>query len=73
MFLSVSVTDICSAAGLSCEYTCDNSTGAFVCVCPNGYELESNGQNCTGKQIYHNPKHECITTQNEPKSYLTFC
>ena len=44
----LSVTDICAAAGLSCGYTCDNSTGTFVCVCPSGYELEANQENCTG-------------------------
>ena len=49
----LSVTDICAAAGLSCGYTCDNSTGTFVCVCPSGYELEANQENCTGI----NPKH----------------
>ena len=54
----LSVTDICAAAGLSCGYTCDNSTGTFVCVCPSGYELEANQENCTGI----NPTHYDIST-----------
>ena len=54
----LSVTDICAAAGLSCGYTCDNSTGTFVCVCPSGYELEANQENCTGI----NPTHYAIRT-----------
>ena len=44
----LSVTDVCAASGLTCEYTCDNSTGTFVCICPNGYELEPNKRDCTG-------------------------
>lgn len=44
-------TDTCKNHNLTCEYTCDNLSGSFECICKNGFELETNGINCTGKLI----------------------
>ncbi len=34
-----------------CEQVCSNNVGSFECSCWNGYRLESNGLNCSGKKI----------------------
>jgi len=36
----------------SCEQNCLNTNGSFVCSCEDGYVLNSDGQNCTGKCLY---------------------
>ena len=30
---------------------CENVRGRFNCICDNGYTLDNNGGNCTGKSI----------------------
>ncbi len=35
-----------------CEHTCMNTEGNFSCSCNSGYELDSNGFNCSGKSLF---------------------
>lgn len=40
-----------SCPGLSCQYACNNDTGAApACICKTGYKLV-NIENCTGKML----------------------
>ena len=47
--LFIAETERCTKFNLTCEYTCDNSSEGFKCICKNGYELAFNGINCTGR------------------------
>ena len=46
--LSYSDIDECLINGGPCEQRCTNIVGSFQCSCYGGYELESNGINCSG-------------------------
>ncbi len=52
-YFSYTCTDIneCSVNNGGCEHTCTNSEGNFSCSCNSGYELDSNGFNCSGKYM----------------------
>ena len=32
----------------NCDHNCTNTEGSFNCLCRNGYELDSDGHNCSG-------------------------
>ena len=32
-----------------CEQICNNTVGSYTCSCNNGYSLNSDGRNCSGK------------------------
>ena len=44
-------TDIneCAINNGGCEQNCENDIGDYNCTCFNGYTLDNNGYNCTGK------------------------
>ncbi len=46
-------TDIneCNINNGDCEHTCTNTDGTFSCSCITGYELDSNGFNCSGNHF----------------------
>ena len=48
---STSSTDIdeCSNGTHSCVQMCNNTHGAYHCLCRDGYELESDGFSCEGR------------------------
>ena len=41
----------CSEFGQVCEHGCENIDGTYRCVCPVGFRLHANKQNCIGKVI----------------------
>ena len=41
--------DECALGTHSCEHWCHNNIGSYDCTCQEGYYLEANGWNCTGK------------------------
>ena len=38
---------------IPCEYGCSNSPGSYECTCKEGFELNTNGYNCTGSYLCH--------------------
>lgn len=40
-------TDIDECASSPCDHTCINTPGSFVCICRDGYELNSDGRTCS--------------------------
>ena len=45
--------DECNEDNGGCEQICNNTVGSYECFCRDGYELDSNGINCTGTYVYH--------------------
>ena len=39
----------CESNNGGCEQNCENNAGSYNCTCSNGYTLNNNGYNCTGK------------------------
>ena len=35
----------------SCQHICTNTNGSFLCSCYEGYALDADGENCTGRII----------------------
>ena len=54
-YFTLSDVNECSTENGGCEHTCTDTTGSFVCSCSNGYFLEGNGLNCTGKIVHKSP------------------
>ena len=48
-YLLIADTDECDRRNGGCEHSCINSVGSFKCVCDEGYRLDRNKYNCTGK------------------------
>lgn len=49
---SVTISDINECNGThSCEYHCTNTYASYVCLCPKGYQLNSDGLTCNGKLL----------------------
>lgn len=72
-FLETDVNE-CEQVPKVCQHGCENTDGSFVCTCPNGYTLSSDGITCrdidecaTGR---HGCQHECVNTQG---SYTCVC
>ena len=42
----------CTGYNGGCEHTCINSEGSYSCSCKSGYSLNSNGRNCSGKNMF---------------------
>ena len=42
--------DECDTNNVSCEHICNNTIGSFECSCPDGYLLDENRRNCSGKK-----------------------
>ena len=42
-------TDECTTVPNICSQECNNTIGSYNCSCEEGYVLESDGYNCTGK------------------------
>jgi len=42
----------CQIDNGGCAQACDNTNGSYQCSCPEGYELTSDGHNCTGMWCY---------------------
>ena len=40
--------DECSTYSGTCDHTCTNTIGTYICSCDSGYILYNNGHNCTG-------------------------
>ena len=43
--------DECLIDNGRCAHTCDNTDGSYQCSCWDGYELTSDGHNCTGIMV----------------------
>ena len=41
----------CAVDNGQCEQECSNNVGSFICSCTQGYRLDSNGFNCSGKMV----------------------
>jgi hypothetical protein len=50
-FCSFLDVDECSLSNHTCSHKCNNTVGSFTCSCPDGYQLNNDGSNCTGKTI----------------------
>lgn len=50
-YFKIFVLDVneCEIGNGGCEHTCENQPGSFVCRCPEGLQLASNGKTCIGK------------------------
>ena len=40
--------DECSDGTDSCDQTCTNTLGSYICTCGTGYRLADDGQTCNG-------------------------
>ena len=40
--------DECFTYSGTCDHTCTNTIGTYICSCDSGYILYNNGHNCTG-------------------------
>ena len=40
--------DECSIYSGTCDHTCTNTIGTYICSCDSGYIIHDNGHNCTG-------------------------
>ena len=47
----ISDTNECSIANGGCEDVCINTNGSYLCDCQDGFELSTDGHNCTGMLI----------------------
>ena len=43
--------DECSTVLGICSQECNNTIGSYICFCEEGYILEPDGYNCTGKHL----------------------
>ena len=43
----------CDTANGGCSHTCINTPGSFICHCDDGYSLDSDRLNCSGKIILY--------------------
>ena len=50
-FLFIIDVDECQENLHSCQHICTNTDGSFSCGCNEGFMLDGDGQNCTGKII----------------------
>lgn len=46
--------DECSINNGGCEYMCVNTPSSFMCICPTGFVLDSDGTSCNGKRKFNN-------------------
>lgn len=44
--------DECATANGGCDGQCSNRPGSFICSCPVGFRLASNGKKCIGTDIF---------------------
>ncbi len=51
MCIYIDINECLSDNG-ECEHDCTNTEGNFSCSCNTGYELDSNGFNCSGNIIH---------------------
>ena len=42
----------CTDNNGGCEHICVNNEGSYSCSCKNGYSLNINGRNCSGKNMF---------------------
>ena len=42
----------CTDNNGGCEHICVNNEGSYSCSCKSGYTLNSNGRNCSGKNMF---------------------
>ena len=46
----------CAADNGGCAHNCANNVGGYACSCDDGYELNEDKHNCTGKVYCHSWK-----------------
>ena len=51
MLINFIIIDINECARNPCSQSCVNTEGTFECNCLNGYQLEDNGRNCSGRFV----------------------
>ena len=44
--------DECLSDNGGCDHSCTDSDGSYTCSCNNGYQLNSDGHKCDGKQAF---------------------
>lgn len=44
--------DECLSDNGGCDHNCTDSDGSYTCSCNNGYQLNSDGHKCDGKQAF---------------------
>ena len=42
----------CTDNNGDCEHSCVNNEGSYSCSCQSGFSLNSNGRNCSGKNMF---------------------
>lgn len=50
-FPSFTDIDECETGNGGCDDKCSNLPGSFICSCPVGFRLASNGKKCIGMEI----------------------
>jgi len=69
---TVLCTDIneCQTDNGGCTQTCNNTDGSYQCSCWDGYELTSDGHNCTGEYICTNNICRYLLVSHTTKLYM---
>jgi len=52
--------DECAINEGGCEHICSNTIGSFYCSCFTGYQLDSNGLNCSGELAVKPSVRKCM-------------
>lgn len=48
LFMTFADINECATYNGACDHFCTNTDGSYTCSCSSGYQLESDGHNCTG-------------------------
>ena len=55
MYLLCADNDECQVDNGGCQQSCNNTPGSYLCQCWDGYKMDNDSSNCTGKSTLNGP------------------